>query len=99
MQQLAQVRIIRGVRLVMAQRRHELPLVPSRRSCGARKLCPVDVYHRRVGRAQFIHMPQRLGVKFLRDLQPRAARFRQPDHFLQPVRPRGFHMHTRVEPS
>jgi hypothetical protein len=96
-QELPQVWVVRGIGLVMPERGRERWAVPRCDGVGRRQGRAIDINHRRVGGAEFVHPPQRLGVDIFRDRLPAAASLGQPDQFLQPGRAGRLYMDPGIE--
>ena len=95
-EQLPQARIeILALRIV-AQRGDILRGAPLGDHGCRREFPGINVNHRRIGRAEFVHVRQRLGVNLLGQGQSVAARFGQADDFLEPGGAGGLEMQPGV---
>ena len=92
--QLADVRVVERVLLVVAQGTNELFAGPAVDDGGGGQLGAVDVDDGRVRLAKLVHVRQGFRVDFLGEGEARTAGFGEADDFLEPGRARGLHVHA-----
>ncbi len=82
MQELAEIRVVAGIGLIVAERVRELRAGPAIDFLGSRELLVADIDDGGVGFAEGFLFLKRLGVDRFGEGEAIAARFREADDFL-----------------